>query len=122
MAERNYPVDNMIDVYFGTQPTSYFNSTGEAVFKKQLYQSMLAQAAHRPPGIPLLECLVVSSYPAPQIPLPRSRSSDPTPQIPLPRSRSPDPALPRSRSPQIPRAHGLLGAACKVDHRAAARE
>ena len=46
MAERNYPCDNLIDVYFGTQPAGYFNRTGEAVFKRQLYQCMLAQAIH----------------------------------------------------------------------------
>jgi len=44
MAERNYPVDNMVDVYFGTKGSAYFNTTGEAIFKRQLYQSMLAQA------------------------------------------------------------------------------
>ena len=46
MAERNYPCDNMIDVYFGKQPAGYFNRTGEDVFKRQLYQCMLGQALH----------------------------------------------------------------------------
>eukprot|EP00966_Prymnesium_polylepis_P012561 288664-Prymnesium_polylepis.1 len=44
MAERNYPADSMINAFFGVQADSYYNSTGEAVFKKQLYQSMLSQA------------------------------------------------------------------------------
>ena len=44
MAERNYPCDSLIDVYFGQRDDSYFNQTGEAVFKKQLYQCMLSQA------------------------------------------------------------------------------
>jgi hypothetical protein len=43
-AQRNYPADNMIDSYFGVKGDAYFNQTGEAVLKKQLYQSMLAQA------------------------------------------------------------------------------
>ena len=38
-------MDSLIDVYFGTKSDAYFNSTGEAVFKKQLYQSMLAQVS-----------------------------------------------------------------------------
>uniref|UniRef100_A0A7S0IZA9 beta-mannosidase n=1 Tax=Calcidiscus leptoporus TaxID=127549 RepID=A0A7S0IZA9_9EUKA len=44
MAERNYPGDNMIVSYFGPKADAYFNSSGERVFKKQLYQSMLSQA------------------------------------------------------------------------------
>lgn len=43
MAERNYPCDNIITVYFGPDD---FNATGEAAFKKQLYQCMLGQALH----------------------------------------------------------------------------
>ena len=46
MAERNYPCDNMIDVYFGKRGDAWFNSTGEAVFKRQLYMCMLSQALH----------------------------------------------------------------------------
>jgi len=46
MAERNYPCDSLIDVYFGKQPNGYFNQTGEAIFKRHLYQCMLAQAVH----------------------------------------------------------------------------
>jgi len=44
MAERNYPCDSLINVYFGTKPDSYFNTTGEAIFKKQLYQCLLSSA------------------------------------------------------------------------------
>lgn len=43
MAERNYPCDNFIYVYFGTKGQE-FNVTGEFNFKKQLYQCMTAQA------------------------------------------------------------------------------
>ena len=32
MAERNYPCDSLIDAYFGTQTSGYFNRTGEAIF------------------------------------------------------------------------------------------
>lgn len=41
MADRNYPCDNIIQVYFGVQD---YNATGEAVFKRQLYMCMLGQA------------------------------------------------------------------------------
>lgn len=41
MAERNYPCDNIIQVYFGVYD---FNATGEQAFKKQLYHCMLGQA------------------------------------------------------------------------------
>ena len=44
MAERNYPCDNLIDVYFNKKDNAWFNATGEAVFKQQLYQCMLGQA------------------------------------------------------------------------------
>jgi len=44
MAQRNYPCDNLIDVYFGNRPDSYFNRTGEAIFKQHLYQCMISQA------------------------------------------------------------------------------
>jgi hypothetical protein len=44
MAQRNYPCDNYIDVYFGKQPDAFFNSTGESVFKRQLYMCTLASA------------------------------------------------------------------------------
>eukprot|EP00463_Aulacantha_scolymantha_P006251 TRINITY_DN783_c1_g1_i1.p1 TRINITY_DN783_c1_g1~~TRINITY_DN783_c1_g1_i1.p1 ORF type:complete len:371 (+),score=60.07 TRINITY_DN783_c1_g1_i1:217-1329(+) len=43
MAERNYPCNNIIDVYFGRQD-AFFNKTGENNFKHQLYQCMLGQA------------------------------------------------------------------------------
>merc|ERR1740121_939380 len=46
MAQRNYPCDNFIEGYFGEQGKDYYNQTGEAVFKKQLYQCMLSQALH----------------------------------------------------------------------------
>jgi len=41
MYQRNYPCDNIIDVYWGTQDLS---PVGEAAFKKQLYQCLLGQA------------------------------------------------------------------------------
>eukprot|EP00928_Gymnodinium_smaydae_P055534 TRINITY_DN39049_c0_g1_i1.p1 TRINITY_DN39049_c0_g1~~TRINITY_DN39049_c0_g1_i1.p1 ORF type:complete len:546 (-),score=69.40 TRINITY_DN39049_c0_g1_i1:180-1643(-) len=44
MAQRNYPCDNLIRVYTGMRPDSYFNTTGEAIFKQQLYLCMLSQA------------------------------------------------------------------------------
>lgn len=44
MAQRNYPCDNMIDVYFGRKPDSYFNQTGTQIFQEHLYLCMLAQA------------------------------------------------------------------------------
>merc|ERR1712100_1010243 len=43
MAERNYPCDNFIVVYFGKSGNT-FDAVGEAVFKKQLWQCMIAQA------------------------------------------------------------------------------
>ena len=43
MAQRNYPCDNLVYVYFGyTVP----EVVGEALFKKQLYMCMLSQALH----------------------------------------------------------------------------
>eukprot|EP00730_Choanoeca_flexa_P008569 TRINITY_DN12506_c0_g2_i18.p1 TRINITY_DN12506_c0_g2~~TRINITY_DN12506_c0_g2_i18.p1 ORF type:complete len:975 (+),score=156.28 TRINITY_DN12506_c0_g2_i18:81-2927(+) len=42
MAQRNYPCDSIIYAYFGNHQD--LNATGEAVFKKQLYQCMLGQA------------------------------------------------------------------------------
>ena len=41
MSDRNYPCDNIIDVYFGE---SDFSQVGEQVFKKQLWQCMVGQA------------------------------------------------------------------------------
>jgi len=41
MAQRNYPMDGMIEAFFGKQD---FNATGEGPFKQQCYQSMIAQA------------------------------------------------------------------------------
>ena len=46
MAERNYPCDNLIDVYFGTKGEYYFNVSSEANFKAQLYQCQLSQALY----------------------------------------------------------------------------
>ena len=46
MAERNYPCDNLIDVYFGTKGEDYFNVSSEANFKAQLYQCQLSQALY----------------------------------------------------------------------------
>jgi len=43
MAQRNYPCDNIIFVYFG-QKGQDLNATGEAEFKKSLYQCMIGQA------------------------------------------------------------------------------
>ena len=42
MFERNWPVDNVIKSYFGLHQD--LNATGEVAFKKQLYQSMIAQS------------------------------------------------------------------------------
>ena len=46
MAERNYPCDNLIGVYFNNETSlgPYLNATGEARFKKQLYQCLLSHA------------------------------------------------------------------------------
>lgn len=41
MAQRNYPCDNIITVYFGADN---FDAVGEKVFKKQLWQCMVGQA------------------------------------------------------------------------------
>lgn len=41
MSDRNYPCDNIIDVYFGS---SDFDQVGELSFKKQLWQCMVGQA------------------------------------------------------------------------------
>lgn len=41
MIQRNYPCDNIIDVYWGTQD---FSQTGEEAFKRQLYQCLIGQA------------------------------------------------------------------------------
>lgn len=41
MSQRNYPCDNIIDVYFNA---SNFDLVGEDVFKKQLWQCMVGQA------------------------------------------------------------------------------
>jgi beta-mannosidase len=50
MAQRNYPCDNLIQVYFGS--VAHLNDTGEAAFKKQLYQCMIAQV-----GVCSLRCV-----------------------------------------------------------------
>jgi hypothetical protein len=44
MAQRNYPMDNLLDVYWGTGSPTWLNTTGEASFKKQLWQSLIASA------------------------------------------------------------------------------
>ena len=41
MAQRNYPCDNIISVYWGEQD---LNATGASAFQKQLYQCLLGQA------------------------------------------------------------------------------
>ncbi|CAK0819957.1 unnamed protein product [Prorocentrum cordatum] len=46
MAQRNYPCDNFVEVFFGKSGASHFNSSGEFTFKKQLYQCMLGHALH----------------------------------------------------------------------------
>jgi hypothetical protein len=43
MSERNYPCDNIIDVYFGNKADDW-DEVGEDVFKKQLWQCMIGQA------------------------------------------------------------------------------
>ena len=43
MSERNYPCDNIIDVYFGSKDGD-FDLVGEGVFKKHLWQCMIGQA------------------------------------------------------------------------------
>ena len=47
MSGRNYPCDNIIEVYFGK---SNFDLVGADAFKKQLWQCMMAQV--RPPAEP----------------------------------------------------------------------
>lgn len=42
MSQKNYPCDNYIVTYFGYKGQD-LNATGEAAFKKQLYQCMIAQ-------------------------------------------------------------------------------
>ena len=44
MAQRNYPCDNYIAVYFGMGALASLNQTGEQAFKRQLFQCMIAQA------------------------------------------------------------------------------
>lgn len=44
MAQRNYPMDNLLDVYFGDGDAHFLNTTGEAPFKKQLWESMISAA------------------------------------------------------------------------------
>ena len=45
MAQRNYPCDNIIRVFFGTAgTTANLNMTGEKAFKGQLFQCMVGQA------------------------------------------------------------------------------
>eukprot|EP01126_Amoeba_proteus_P030934 TRINITY_DN3046_c0_g2_i4.p1 TRINITY_DN3046_c0_g2~~TRINITY_DN3046_c0_g2_i4.p1 ORF type:complete len:906 (+),score=164.89 TRINITY_DN3046_c0_g2_i4:153-2870(+) len=41
MQQRNYPCDNIIDVYWGKKD---LNETGELAFKRQLYQCLIGQA------------------------------------------------------------------------------
>merc|ERR1719305_2178020 len=42
MSERNYPCDNIIDVYFGN--AGDWDKVGAGVFKKHLWQCMIGQA------------------------------------------------------------------------------
>jgi len=44
MAQRNYPCDNYIAVYWGMAAAMNLNATGEQAFKQQLYMCMIAQA------------------------------------------------------------------------------
>eukprot|EP00040_Diaphanoeca_grandis_P034655 m.215991 g.215991 ORF g.215991 m.215991 type:complete len:1074 (-) comp33200_c0_seq2:397-3618(-) len=44
MAQRNYPCDNFIAVYWGLPAATTLNQTGEHAFKRQLFQCMIAQA------------------------------------------------------------------------------
>ena len=44
MAQRNYPCDNFIAVYWGMGALAGINATGELPFKQQLFQCMIAQA------------------------------------------------------------------------------
>lgn len=44
MAQRNYPMDNLLDVYWGNGSPTWLNTTGEASFKKQLWQSLISSA------------------------------------------------------------------------------
>ena len=44
LAQRNYACDNLIQVYFGAAQRAAIDDVGEAAFKRQLYQCMLAQA------------------------------------------------------------------------------
>jgi len=46
MAERNYPCDNIIEAYFGSEAVKDINQTGVGVFQKHLYMCMLGQAMH----------------------------------------------------------------------------
>jgi len=43
MSERNYPCDNIVDVYFGSRHGD-FDKVGADVFKKHLWQCMIGQA------------------------------------------------------------------------------
>ena len=51
MSERNYPCDNIIDVYFGSK-TGDFDLVGESIFKKHLWQCMVGQVRHFPAQFP----------------------------------------------------------------------
>lgn len=44
MSERNYPCDHIILGYFGKEHAKLLDETGEAAFKRQLWQCMLGQA------------------------------------------------------------------------------
>ena len=44
MAQRNYPCDNFIAVFWGMQEVPKLNETGAGPFKRQLFQCMIAQA------------------------------------------------------------------------------
>jgi hypothetical protein len=42
--QRNHPADSIIASYFGMQERAAINTTGKVALRRQLYQSMLAQA------------------------------------------------------------------------------
>ena len=56
MAERNYPCDNLIDVYFGRMPDGYFNRTGETTAAARFCRYACAPPQPRPVAMPLCAC------------------------------------------------------------------
>ena len=45
---RNWNCSNLIDAFFGMDAAVAMHETGEAAFKRQLYQSMIAQTLYAP--------------------------------------------------------------------------